>query len=270
MKVELTKAFKSWEFVITILIMSIISIGSAMYAFHYSYSDASYGITNPMLGVTSVYTKWIGNDWNSWFSALYFFAFPLVAVMPSGLSLYKERKSNYIAQMVIRERRNIYYFHKYVSAFVSGGTIICLPIILNIAIVALKFPFRTPDLNYDVYYKIQPFSFGSAFFYKSPFLYLLLRVAIVFIYGGLCAMLSISISFISKNRYVILFTPIILFMVVNFSNNVLRIPYEMSPIRFLGAGNTYIVSTYVVIGEAAILLIASLIIYLFGSKKDVL
>ncbi len=269
MKVEMTKAFKSWEFIITFLIMCIISIGSAMYVFHYS-TVLQSASSNPMLGVTSVYTKWIGNDWNSWYSALYFFIFPLTAVMPSGLSIYKERKSNYAAQMLIRERRTNYYLKKYISAFVSGGTIVCLPIVLNIAIVAMKFPFRAPDLNYDIYYKMQSFSFGSIMFYRYPFLYLLMRLVVIFIYAGLCAILSVSISFVCKNRYMILFTPIILFMVINFSNNVVRIPYEMSPIRFLGAGNIFIVSTPVVLGEAVVLLVVSFVMYLYGSKQDVL
>jgi len=270
MFVELRKAFSGWKFAITLLIMCLISAGSAVYVITGSLHTVIKEGTNPMLGVASVYSFWIGNDWNSWCSSLFFFVFPLAAVMPGGLSLYKEKKTNYTAQMLIRENENVYYLHKYLAAFISGGVIICLPVMLNIAIVALRFPFRTPDLNYDIYYKLQPFSFGSGLFYTLPWLYLILRLAVIFLYSGLCSVLSTSITFICKNRYVILFAPVILFMVVNFSNMALQVPYELSPIKFLGAGNTYIVSTPVVLGEAGILLLASLAMFFFGRKPDVL
>lgn len=270
MKVELTKAFSGWKFAITLFIMCFISICSAIYMIVHSVQRYEVEGVNPMLGVTSVYTKWIGNDWNSWFSSLYFFVFPIAAVIPSGLELYKEKKNNYISQMLIRERKVIYYLHKYLSAFISGGTIICLPIVLNVAIIALIFPFRKPDLNYDIYYKIQPFSFGSRLFYICPWLYMLLRFVVIFLYSGLCSVLSVSISFICKNRYVILFSPLILFMIVNYSNMIFQIPYELSPIKFLGAGNTYIVSTPIVLGEAILLLVISFALFIFGRKRDVL
>ena len=270
MKKEIAKVFSGWEFIITFVLMCLISLASAISVISYDYNAHIYSGTNPMLGVSSVYTKWIGNDWNTWSSTLYFFVFPLVACMPGGLSLYREIKTNYNAQMLIRERKEIYYLHKYIAAFISGGSIVCLPVILNIAVVALRFPFRAPDLNYDIFYKIQPFSFGSSMFYEYPWLYLIVRVAVIFVYAGLCAMLSVSISFICKNRYIILFVPQILFMIVNFSNMILRIPYELSPIRFLGAGNTYIVSTSVVFAEVAVLFVFCVVMYVYGSKRDVL
>ena len=51
---------------------------------------------------------------------------------------------------------------------------------------------------------------------------------------------------------------------------ILRIPYELSPIRFLGAGNTYIVSTSVVFAEVAVLFVFCVVMYVYGSKRDVL
>lgn len=270
MRIELRKAFSGWKFVVTFLILCIISAGSALYVITGSFRDVFHAGENPMLGVTSVYKYWMGNDWDSWFSSLYFFLFPIAAVMPAGLSLYKEKKTNYTAQMLIRENKNVYYLHKYLAAFISGGVIVCLPVILNIMVVALRFPFRTPDLNYDIYYKIQPFSFASGLFYTRPWLYLILRLAVIFLYAGLCAVLSTSVSFICRNRYIIVFTPQILFMVVNFCNMAFQIPYELSPIKFLGAGNTYIVASSVVFGEAALLIAVSLALFVFGRKRDVL
>ncbi len=271
MKTELTKAFSGWKFYITLLLMCTIAACSAFYVISYNESVPLSSSSNPMLGVSTVYAKWIGNEWNMWYSSLYFFVIPLAAVMPHGLSLYNDKKTYYIAQALIREKKHRYYRNKIIAAFISGGVMASLPLLFNIAIVALKFPFRNPDLNYDIYYKIQPFSFGSVLFYKSPWLYLIIRITMVFIYAGLSAMLSISISFFSNNRYVILFAPLLLFLVINFVTPILRIPYELSPIRFLGAGNIYIVKTHIVIGEAVVLFILILILNAVGErKKDVI
>lgn len=277
MKTEIRKSLSGWQFWITLSILCCITLYCAGYVMYFQMSQMQHiypadGIgRNPLLAVTTLYNRWIGAEWMTSLSSLYFFIFPLCAVIPYGLSLYQERRSGYMAQMILRETRGQYLRKKLIAVFLSGGLVITIPVILNIMLVALYFPAYTPDLNLNIYYAVQPFSFGSRLFYEIPWLYLCVRVAVIFWYGGVAASISMAVTFFTRNRFVILFSPMLFFLLLNYSDTLFRVPYEMSPLRFLGAGNIYIVTAPVVIGEAALLgVVTVIIIWLRGRKKDVL
>jgi len=176
-----------------------------------------------------------------------------------------------MGQMVLRETRARYLLNKYVAVFLSGGLVIAVPVVLNIMIIALYFPAHAPDLNYDIYTTVKAFSFGSKLYYEIPWLYLMIRVAVIFWYGGVAATVSMAVTFFSRNRFVILFTPMLFFLLLNYSYTLFQVPYEISPLRFLGSGNVYYVVTPIVIGEALFLSFLTIaFIGLRGRKKDVL
>lgn len=277
MKTEIRKSLSGWQFWITLCILCCITLYCGGYVILYQFNQMQHIRTaagmgrNPLLAATTLYNRWIGAEWMTSLSSLYFFIFPLAAAIPYGLSLYQERRSGYMAQMILRETRGKYLREKFIAVFLSGGLVITVPVILNIMLVALYFPAYTPDLNLDIYYAVQPFSFGSRLFYEIPWLYLCVRVALIFWYGGVAASISMAATFFTRNRFVILFSPILFFLLLNYSYTLVRTPYEMSPQRFLGAGNIYIVTAPVVIGEAALLSALTVsIIWLRGRMKDVL
>jgi len=277
-KTEIRKSLSGWPFWLTLLILCGMTIYSALFIIH-SDLEASTRIvrkvvdleSNPMLSVKSLYSNWIGAEWMTPFSTLFFFVFPLCAAIPYGLSLYQERRSGYMGQMVLRETRARYLLNKYVAVFLSGGLVIAVPVVLNIMIIALYFPAHAPDLNYDIYTTVKAFSFGSKLYYEIPWLYLMIRVAVIFWYGGVAATVSMAVTFFSRNRFVILFTPMLFFLLLNYSYTLFQVPYEISPLRFLGSGNVYYVVTPIVIGEALFLSFLTIaFIGLRGRKKDVL
>ncbi len=277
MKTEIRKSLSGWQFWATLGVLCCITLFCAMFVIN-AYNDETNlqfvrdGFErNPYLPMNTLFNRWIGAEWMSPLSSIFFFVFPLCAVIPYGLSFYQERRSGYMAQMVLRETRGKYLCNKIIAVFLSGGLVITLPVVLNIMAVAMFIPAYKPDLNYDIYYAVQPFSFGSELFYSTPWLYLVLRVATIFLYAGLAASMSFAITFLTRNRFVILFSPMIFFLLLNYSYTLFPVIYEISPLRFLGAGNICLVSTFVVVGEALILFISVItVVLLMGRKKDVL
>lgn len=273
MKTELRKSLFNLSFLLTLGIMCAISIASAcsIIKVDITHSVATVSGKNPALGIRTLYNRWIAMVWDDPYSAIFFNIFPLAAALPNGLSLYSDRKNGYMAQMILRKTRTRYFSEKFVATFFSGGLVITIPVILNIMITALHFPIRKPDLYFDIYTSVQPFSFASTYFYTVPFVHLLLRVLIIFLYSGTAAVMCLAMTCFSRNRYIILFVPMLLFLFLNFSYSIIQVPYELSPLRFLGAHNAQIMWTPIVWGELLILLfLSSMILFLWGRRKDVL
>lgn len=82
--------------------------------------------------------------------------------------------------------------------FLSGGTVVAVPILLNTAVVSLFVPAIKPDVFYDVYYAEHPWSTLTPLFYAHPVIYMLLKIIATFIFAGLISELCICVSFLSK------------------------------------------------------------------------
>lgn len=282
MKTEIRKSVAGWQFWATLFILCAVAAYCGLNVIIRNiseinrtaefYANNSNDITrNTMSAAQSLYNNWIGMEWTSPLSGFYFFVFPFCAAIPYGLSLYQERRTGYIAQMMLRETREKYLRNKYVAVFLSGGLVISIPVIVNIMIVAMYFPAYKPDLFCDGYYAITAFSFGSHLFYSIPWLYIVLRVFTIFWYGGIAATMSMAVTFFSRNRFVILFSPMIFFLVLNYSDRLFPVTSEISPLRFLGSGTLGHVYTGVVMGEAVFLTaITILVVWIRGRKHDVL
>ena len=282
MKTEIRKSVAGWQFWATLFILCAVAAYCGLNVLIRNiseinrtaefYANNSNDIArNTMSAAQSLYNNWIGMEWTSPLSGFYFFVFPFCAAIPYGLSLYQERRTGYIAQMMLRETRGKYLRNKYVAVFLSGGLVISIPVIVNIMIVAMHFPAYKPDLYCDIYYSITAFSFGSHLFYSIPWLYIVLRVFTIFWYGGIAAVMSMAVTFFSRNRFVILFSPMVFFLVLNYSNKLFPVTSEISPLRFLGSGTLGHVDTGVVMGEAVFLTaITILVVWIRGRKHDVL
>lgn len=273
MKSEIRRAFSNWGFVITLIILCLISSASAISTIHIDIvnTPSNSAGTNPFLGVRTLYNRWIAMVWDDPYSTIFFTILPLAAAIPSGASLYNDRRTGYIAQMVIRKRRLKYLSERFLATFISGGTVVTISVIVNICITALHFPVRKPDLYFDIYTSVQPFSFASTLFYTTPFIHMILRILVIFLYAGAAAVMCLATTCFSRNRYVILFSPMMIFLFLNFAYNVVHIPYELSPLRFLGAHNAQIMWAPIVWGEFFIFVcITTLLLWIWGRKKDVL
>ena len=273
---EIKKAYKNKLFLLSMLTASLIALYAAVFSIisYHKYvnaDSASAALTgyalNPELPGITLFTNWIGADHISPAASLFYLLLPLIASLGYGWSYCSEVKSGYIKNVVTRTSKKNYFLSKYIAVFLSGGTVVAAPILLNIAVVSLFVPAIKPDVFYDVYYAEHPWSTLTPLFYAHPVIYMLLKIIATFIFAGLISELCICVSFLSKNKFVTVFFPLFLFLFINYlSNTIGNIP-QISPIQFLHTGKVY-VSLGIVLFEGIVLFILSFSITMIRGKKN--
>ena len=143
--------------------------------------------------------------------------------------------------MVLKTGKFPYYFAKYCAVFLSGGLTMVIPLVFNFLLTAMFVPAVCPDPSYLIWYAVNGASLMSELYYTYPAVYVLLYLAIDFLFCGLIACLSYSISTIYKNRVVVVLLPFFLLLGLNFAgvsivytSNLIRYT-EFSPIYFFAS-----------------------------------
>ena len=233
LKLELSRSFKNGGFLFALIVGIIIAflqlITSALpYALGLDFT-MSYGY--PMTHPGWLYSLWLGGDPASMFSYLYFLILPIIAVLPYGDSFFTDAKGGFIQNLCIRTDRKCYYKAKYLAAFLSGGTAVVLPLILNFVGCAMLFPSMKPEVT-SMTSAIREVSSFPELYYNHPFLYVLLFLAIIFIFSGLLADFGLVSSYIAGYRFLVLLAPLILYLFLMAGFNLIGID-SWQPINFL-------------------------------------
>lgn len=279
---EMRKAFRNRSFLAVVLIgcvlgllsawMCLMQYGQDTYYFQIE-ADSGY-ISNPMLEVESFYTYWIVMDGFTLFSSLLFYLLPLFATLPYAWSYCQERNRAYERNLVVRCGRYRYYFGKYIAAFLSGGLAVVLPVLLNILVMAMFLPARTPQVDYTIYYGVSYGDLFSAVFYTYPALYVLLRVLLIFLFGGLLAVFGMSVAYFTRNRVAVLVTPFFCCVALQVLGQALYSYMAdsalLSPINFLGQSGDFSRPLWPALLEGGILLAGTLLLtWMRGRKHEI-
>lgn len=162
----------------------------------------------------SAYENWIMFENYSMYRYIFLFIFPILAVMPYGMSYYMDVRSGYIKQMVSRMSMKTYARAKYIATFVSGGVAITVPMIMNFLFTATIFPMHKP-------YRFLGNMFGeqllSGLFYNNPLIYTLFKLLLIFVVSGLMATISLLVSKYIFNYFSVFITPFVLTFLLEFS-----------------------------------------------------
>lgn len=279
-KIELKKAFHARMFLISMAVAIVIAMLAVVYNVEryqqiQTWNEQSEEITNmernPDIPAFMLFVGWLCTDATSLTTAMFWFLVPILAPLAYGWSLFIEEKSGYPKNVITRTTRKNYYLAKLLAVFLAGGTAVTLPVILNFMVTALFIPAVRPDVWFDANYAIFTQSMLSGLFYSKPFLYVLLRILITFLFSGALATASYSLTFAVRNRFAVLLLPFLLILGVNQVENMIPKHYaEYSPIYLLGANGHYISRLEVVLLEMGILLLTAFLLAWFrGGRKDV-
>ncbi len=285
-KIEIGKIMRSHYYLISLLFFCFLATENAIHAvftdfelrqsiekYYLSYETQTY-TSDPVFGMSSAYNYWIGVDPDWWSSFLFFRLFPLVVAFGAGLSLHKEKQSGYIRLALPKIGRKEYLLSKYIASFFMGGSLVFVPMIINFLIIFSFIPARVPDPIFTNNFGVFSFDFMAQVFYSSPGFYVAFFVFLNFIYAGLFACLSTSISMVSNKITTILFLPYFLMIALSHIISLLsayRFYIELSPFSFLRAARSpNIINGYVLLVEALELLAFSAICYLREVNSDVL
>lgn len=281
-KNEFYKAFHNKWLFLSLGIGTLLSLLSLAVTASFYYERVGYipiemiGTNNKMIEARSVYNNWIGGEGMSLSSSLFFLLLPVLATLPFSWSFDYEKRSGYTNNLLIHETRGQYIVSKYFAVFVSGGTAIVLPLILNFLCTLTVFSAPKPDITYLNYYGIFRGNMFCELFYTHPVLFEALYILLIFLFSGTIATLAMSLSVLGLNRFVALIVPIVFFVLLHSSMEfVSNLPLfagravpEYSPLYFLKPRPTRaLASSSVIFVELGILVIFTLVCGFIGRRK---
>ena len=163
--------------------------------------------------------------------------------------------------------KKYYYQSKFISAFLTGGLVVTIPLCLDILLCSMVRPslLLMPEASNTFVINGPMF---SRLYYRHSFLYVVVYMLIIFIFSGLFAVLGTGIGRYSTNRFIPLVFPFILCLFQSTVVGALQHP-EYAIDNFITPAQRVAGITFpVVFAEAVLLFFACVGIYWYGAKKD--
>jgi len=212
-----------------------------------------------------LFNTWLFGLMVYWPSNVYVYLFPLIAVIAFGRTVFDDKKSGYIKNMVLKVGKKKYYTSMYLTTFIIGGAVVVVPLILNILGTMLFVPVLPVEPS-TVFYAQRNTTLFGVIFYSHPFVYTAIYLIIDFIYAGLFACLGILLVDICDYGYMIDIGPFFIVLFINSLMSIIGLE-DHSPYRFL-TGSEFRIYGISVFGEMLLLILIVGIHYLWKIKKD--
>lgn len=248
-RIELRKAFDNPRFLAAVSVASAIAVLSAVTAIMPYMREQQIRIQinlaspdnymNPDLPMYTLFSRWIGQTYNNMAASLFYLLLPAFAVYAYSWSYFDERQNGYVRNVIVRIGRWRYFFPKYIVTFISGAVTVMIPMVLNLLLVSSVLPAIRPDVYYDIYNGMCSGNMGVEIYYEHPWVFVLLRLGMAGICGGLCAVLVLTLSFFIHNRFEVLLIPFILLLVIQYFSEMFQTyiaEIEVSPLSFIHGG----------------------------------
>jgi hypothetical protein len=268
LKIELRRAFASpalWAALLVGLAIVVVQYAQDVLPM-VNYLNLSVGGKELGMYPHSVFNKWIGGGMGSFTPYLYFLLLPLLATIPFGGSFYEDLNSGLVKNLFIKTEKKNYYGAKYLTVFLSGGFVILIPLLVNLALTAATLPSLLPEVGTQQF-PLFATSIGASLFYSHPYGFVFAYLLLIFVFSGFLATIALCVSFYVKNRFVVVLSPFILCLFVHSLCQLLG-NSSLDPTDFLNPSNAN-TTLPLVLGE--LIVIAILTVFLFavkGSRDD--
>lgn len=88
--------------------------------------------------------SWLAGNPATWTGFVFFLLLPILAMLPFGVSYFSDRESGYLKNLYTRMSRKQYLRNKFLAAFLSGGTAVAVPLVLNLLCSMIFLPNLLP------------------------------------------------------------------------------------------------------------------------------
>lgn len=262
---ELKRAFSRNSFKLMILLVSIICLINLWDVFKVVWNNED------------ILSQYIGGYVSTSFSGFMFFnsnpfaniliiIMPIISAFSFSDSYIEDMKSGIIQSMYTRQSRVKYFINKYFANFIVSGVAFSLPLLLNYILCIMLKPSVQPDpiLTGKIIMK------GGLFtdlFYSNAHLYTIMWIGIYFLYSGTFASIGLCASKVIKNKYIVLFVPFILNIVVIILGEIFD-GLKFVPSSFLYLSRNQHFS--IIMGEFIVVSIITFVLFCFtGVRSDV-
>lgn len=284
LKLELHRALHCWTFWACLgvgVALAVISAAEGVWRYFYAHSLDAYGETTFLNTYAfNAFTQWLPNAVMQSTPNLYFFVMPLLIGLAYGWSWRADMTDGYATSVLLRTSRPKWERAKACAAFFSGGVLITIPMLVNLAIVFCLVPAEKPDAVDSMWNGVLGTAFLSEVFYCHPAIYMVIRLFIDFILAGLWATTVLAVSRFMRNKVAIVAIPYVGMLLFKYvSSSVEELVFNVTGIRW---GALAIVDLLRVRGDYAeyswvgvvfcfvTLLVVSLVIPAVTRRRDVL
>lgn len=216
----------------------------------------------------SVYNSWIGLRSSSLQTTLILLLAPLIASIPYADSYFMDNEG-YIKNLCTRGNRRDWLNAKYIAVFLSGGAAYSLSLVANLIITAMYVPAVMPQASTATFAAASARVPFSNLFMVHPLIYVFFYILISFIIVGLFAEISLVVALFTKNRFVTLLAPFVVYMLVYIIFELFGL-LTLNPYYIMSAHQAVPTSPHsVVILPIIIFLLTYPVILTKGVKRDV-
>ncbi len=263
-KIELKRAFINRMFLIALVLGCLITV---LQAAQNALPLAFYFELYPNQYPPSVYNSCLGLSLSVW-NSIFYTVYPLLAAIPYADSFLTDRQSGYIKNIYTRVNRKDYLKGKFIAVFLSGGSVVLLPTLLNLLIVSLCVPSVIPDASTGLFPIFANFT-GASLYYTYPLLYVFLYDLLIFFVGGCFAVTALIFSFAFKHRYVVVMSPFLLFMIISCVSSVIS-PHNALNISqwIVPSQQSQVLNIFAALAEMTVILATTGIVYYFKGTHD--
>ncbi len=278
---ELNKAYRNLWFYLVLGVMTAIAVASAFGCISYIVESGSYSehinYHNYMMPyVSSPYRWWISLDFLSPFSILFYQLAPLLCAAVYSWSYRSEYDAGYLNQVYTRASRCRYLASKAFATFCVGASVVIIPQIINICVLACYLPLYTPSVVDQFYLGVNGLDYGSELFYQVPLLFVALHLLVSGIIGGSWAVFVLGCATVVKNRVVLMVAPYVCLRVFSYLTELFFITTGLWGFQvglsenMRAAVSSYAQPLQVIAVEVLLLLGGSYLLVRRALKKDVL
>ena len=180
----------------------------------------------------SLYNSFIGLDYAYLPSTILYTIFPLLVTLPHAISYYRDKKSGYIKNILIKADKKDYYTAKYLSVFLNGFAVALMILLFSLWISAMFFPALMPEVTTGTYCPFDSSAMLAGLFYTHPLVYTLIYIFIDAVFFGATAAIALGISCYADNILFVFAGGMILYLIVDYIM-MLTGGTEFSPLQFL-------------------------------------
>ncbi|MDC3414318.1 hypothetical protein [Terrihalobacillus insolitus] len=193
---------------------------------------------------------------------IYSLVFPLLASLAYSDTYAEDVNTGLIKNILTKVEKKKYLLIRYTVNFCVGGFVAVFPLVINFLGEMAAYPL----IENNFYFGMNPvsrISFWPDLFYNYPLLYVIVRVTLLFLLGGVLASLGLALSTIVKNRYIVLIFPFLVVMGIDVLTSTMG--QHSITVLFLGnVGASWELFIYLFVG-----LIGSFIwYYVLGDKNE--
>lgn len=139
------------------------------------------------------YEGWIGGEFSTVYSYLYYMTLPLISTFVFSDSMFADRKSGYCNLLFMRGEKKKYYMARYLSSFASGVLCFCIPLLFNMGLCIATQPSIPSDPSTGTSTIITGMMWADLY-YSHPMVYEGIYMIVTAVFSGLIGCFGCGMS----------------------------------------------------------------------------